>query len=113
MSDSEAVKVQITELRAHVERKDLILKLEQYPEFKKIFHDIFFESECARFARMSADPALPTQNRADAMAMAQAAGLLKIWLSTQIRMGNRAADEIRQIEESIEDEKNRPESDEE
>lgn len=101
MSDIAKLEEQITELREAVERKDLALKLEKNPEFSKLILDIFCEEECARFVRNSTDPAMPESPRRDALAMAQAAGYLRHWLSMQVVMGRRAEDEIKNIEENI------------
>jgi len=101
MSDIANLEVQITELQEAVEKKDLAFKLEKNPEFKKLILDGFCEKECARFARNSGDPSIPKEMREDSLAMAQAAGHLRRWLSVTVRMGLRAEEEIRQAREAI------------
>jgi hypothetical protein len=81
--------------------RDAILKLTENREFRKVVREAFFETECARYARESADPSLNEAQRADALAMAQAAGHFKRWLSIQIMMGNSAAEQLGDIEAAI------------
>jgi hypothetical protein len=85
--------------------RDMILKLSANREFRKVVHEEFFERECARYARESADPALTDAQRADALAMAQAAGHFKRWLHIQVMIGNSAASQIGEIEQAIEEER--------
>lgn len=84
-------------------RRDLALKLGNIPEFKKMILEDFCEKEAARLIGLSADPALTVQQRADALAMGQAAGHLRRYLSTTIRMGNIAENELREIEEAMDE----------
>lgn len=98
----------VEELQAHIERlkelveqRDMALKLEKNRDFKKLILDTFCVTECARFAQNSADPRLPANERADALALAQAAGYLRRFLSVVVQMGNRAAADIKEAEEAI------------
>lgn len=103
MNASENIEQQIAELQELVERKDLALKLEKNRDFKKLILDGFCETECARFARNSGDPSISPENRADSLAMAQAAGHLRRYLSLCVMQGFRAEDEIRQAKEALEE----------
>jgi hypothetical protein len=82
--------------------RDTILKLTENREFKKVIRENFLETACARYARESADPILSDRQRADALAMAQAAGHLKRWFQLQIQMGDTAAQSIPSYESDIE-----------
>lgn len=88
-------------LKEAVDRRDLALKLEKNREFRKVILEDFCGSECARYAQASADPNLKPEYRADALAMAQAAGHLRRFLSVIVQMGNKAEEEIRQNREEI------------
>ena len=103
MSEIETIQQQIDELQELVERKDLALKLEKNREFKKLILEIFCEKECARFARNSGDPAISPENRADSLALAQAAGHLRRFLSLCVTQGYRAEHEIVQGKAALEE----------
>jgi hypothetical protein len=85
-----------------VDRKNLALALEKNREFKKLILEEFCEKECARFVRMSTDPGLSPENRADALAMAQAPGFLRRWLSVVVRHGIDAESRIVDAKTEIE-----------
>lgn len=78
------------DLEKALEERELALKLYKNPEFKKLILDTFCTKECARYAQESADPALSPEQRADALAMAQAAGHLRRFLSVKVTLGNQA-----------------------
>lgn len=100
---------QVAELEQHledakkmVERRDMAVRLYKNPEFKALIVDGFCGTECARYAQESGDPSIPAENRADALAMAQAAGHLRRYLSYLVRFGNTAEKDIPEIHEAIE-----------
>lgn len=86
-----------------MERRDLALKLGNIPEFKKMILEDFCVTEAARLVSQSGDPVLTVQQRADALAMGQAAGHLKRYLSTTIKMGDTAEAELQHIEEMFDE----------
>lgn len=94
---------QIKAAREHVARRDMALKLYNIREFKKIIIDEFCGTECARYVQASGDPALSVENRADSLAIAQASGHLRRYLSVLIQMGNQAAREIAECEQALEE----------
>ena len=102
MSYIQALEQQLEGQRALVARRDLALKLAKVPEFKQLILDEFCTTECARYAQESADPLLTPDQRADALAIAQAAGHLRRYLSIQIRLGDTAEQQIAAIESEIE-----------
>lgn len=101
MTATEQLQGQIADHREMVERKDLALKLEKNPEFKKLILESFCEKECARFAQASADPALSPDEQKASLAMAQSAGHLRRWLSMTVQMGLHAERAIKDCEEEI------------
>lgn len=92
----------LEDAKARVALRDQIMKLTDNREFRKVIREAFCETECARYARESADPALNDRQRADALAMAQAAGHLKRWLAVQMVMGDSAVAEVEEYEKTIE-----------
>lgn len=94
---------QIEQNKALVERRDLALKLSENRTFRKLILEEFCTNECAKFVQASVNPNLPADNRAQSLAMAQAAGYLRQFLSVCVVMGNQAANSIGQAQEQIED----------
>jgi hypothetical protein len=87
--------------KAQVALRDQLARLMDNREFRKVIREAFCEQECARYARESADPALTDRQRADALAMAQAAGHLKRWMAMQMVMGDNADGQIVDYEQAI------------
>jgi hypothetical protein len=103
MSTEIELEQHIVGLEEIVARRDLALKLEKNREFRKLILEEFCVNECARYAQASANPALKEVERADSLALAQAAGHLRRWLSVIVQMGNQAASEITQTQAAIEE----------
>ena len=91
----------LTKQKEKVALGDKIAKLVKTPLFREVIVDTFSTQECARYAQESADPMLTAEQRADALAMAQAAGHLRRWLAIQLQMSELAARDIPEIEEEI------------
>lgn len=102
MSEVTALEKQLEEAKVFITRRDLAVKLYNNPEFKKLIIDEFCGSECARYAQTSADPALDDRQRADALAIAQAAGHLRRYLSVIVTMGNQSEEMLDRLEAEIE-----------
>ncbi len=102
MSEVFALEKQLEDSKEAVARRELALKLYKNPEFKKLVLDEFCTTECARYAQLSADPSLGDRERADALALAQAAGHLRRFLSIVVTMGNQADRLIPDLEAEIE-----------
>lgn len=102
MSEVFALEKQLEDSKEAIARRELALKLYKNPEFKKLVLDEFCVSECARYAQLSADPSLGPTERADALAMAQAAGHLRRFLSVVVTMGNQAERMLPDLENEIE-----------
>lgn len=86
-----------------VELRNSALRLHNNRDFRKLILDYFCVQECSRYAHASADPSLDAAARADALALAQAAGHLKRFLSVVVQMGHNAERDITQIDETIEE----------
>lgn len=102
MSEVFALEKQLEDSKEAIVRRELALKLYKNPEFKKLVLDEFCTTECARYAQLSADPSLGPTERADALAMAQAAGHLRRFLSVVVTMGNQAERLLPDLESEIE-----------
>lgn len=103
MSQVNRLEEQLKDEKARVERRDAILRLSKNPDFRKLIVEDFMMRECARYAIESGDPSLEPAARADALAMAQAAGHLKRFLNVNITMGDTAERNIIDINQAIED----------
>lgn len=112
MSEVYALEKQYEDSKAAIVRRDLALKLYGNREFKKLILEDFCVTECARYAQSSADPALPADSRADALALAQAAGHLKRFLSVVVTIGNQAERLGPDLEQAILEARQEEEADE-
>lgn len=86
-----------------IERRQMAMKLADNREFRILFGEGFFQEEAARLVQLSADPALDKDQRADALAMAQATGHTKRYLSMTIQMGALAEREIADMRATLEE----------
>jgi hypothetical protein len=115
MSDVRQLEQQITNAKELIERRDKAIRLGQVPLFRELILDEFCTKEAARLVHMSADPAMSQEQRADALAMAQAGGHLRRYLSIMCRMGDQAGEDLVDIEQALEEarlEEDKPESEE-
>lgn len=101
VNETAGLEEQLRNAKEIVARRDLAIKLSGNHTFRKLILEDYFVTEAARLVALSADPALDTTQRADALNMAQAAGHLKRWLSMQVQMGNVAAREVLEVEEAL------------
>lgn len=90
MSEVERIKAHIKKLEAQRDLGDRAMRLNRNTDFKKLILEDFCVTNCARHAQLSADPALQPENRADSLALAQAAGHLRRYLSVICQMANKA-----------------------
>lgn len=105
MSEVETVVEQLRQHQADqktlVDARDLAIALSTNREFKKLILDGFCTTEAARYVQESCDPMLTPAQRADALALAQASGHLKRFLSLTITIGNTAARSIQEADDYI------------
>jgi len=99
----DALEDQLKDAKTLVKRRDAAVRLASNRDFKSLILDEFCVQECARYAQNSANPALNASDRADSLAIAQAAGHLRRYLSVVVQMGAVAEKEIGQIEEAIDE----------
>lgn len=103
MTQVQNLEKQLSDQKKLKDRAAAALRLGQNREFKRLILDEFCGTECARYAQESGDPALNAEQRADALAMAQASGHLRRYLSIVVRMGAMADRNIADIEEHLEE----------
>lgn len=96
-----------------VTRAEDVRKLCENRLFRKVILEQFCEKECARYVQESGDPLLDANQRADALAMAQAGGHIRRWLDLTIRLGGVAESSIEQIQERLEAVRAQPDEDNE
>lgn len=101
MNEVEQLEDQMADNKVQMERRDAALRLFNNRDFQSLILEYFCEKECARYVHSSADPALTEAQRADAMALAQASGHLKRFLSVVCQKGYAAEHQNRQIEDEI------------
>lgn len=94
---------QLEDAKALVARRNLATKLANNVEFRQLILEGFCLRDSARFAHESSDPALTAEMRADALAMAQAGGHLKRYLSAAFMMGASAEGQMGDIETALEE----------
>lgn len=99
----EALEIQLKASKDHAELGDAVLRLQKNRDFRKVINEQFMVTECARYAQISADPALSEADRANALALAQAAGHLKRFLSVMVQMSNHANSQIPEIEQALDE----------
>lgn len=96
---------QLTSTKDMVARRDAALRLYDNRDFKLLMVDGFMRDEAARYVQASGDPAISLQDRADSLAMAQASGHLKRFLSVTVVMGNQAARDVASLQEALDEER--------
>jgi hypothetical protein len=90
-------------MKQQIEMRAAVQRLIKNPDFRKVIEQEFMLKECARYAQSSADPALPEKSQKDALALAQAPGHLKRFLSVSIQMGNVAEDQLQSIDDALDE----------
>ncbi|AZO48049.1 hypothetical protein [Mesorhizobium sp. M4B.F.Ca.ET.058.02.1.1] len=101
MSDIQALEQQIAVAKAVQEQRDRMVRLTDNADFRALITEGFLKEECARYCHLSTDPSLSKDDRADALAAAQAAGHFKRWVNAIILMGNRAEQDVVEMNEAL------------
>lgn len=101
MSEVSALKEHREGILDLIEQRNVALRLYNNPDFKKLILGEFCVNECARYAQASADPALNAEQRADSLAIAQAAGHLRRFMSVKVQMGNNAERSMDELDQAI------------
>lgn len=99
----QALENHLSATKEKVDQANLARKLAGNRDFRKLILEGFCRDDAARLVAESADPVLDVQQRADALAMAQAGGHLKRYLSMMIQQGMTAEREIGEIELELEE----------
>lgn len=92
---------ELAKQKALIERAESAQRLAKNRDFRKLILEDFLVTECANYAQLSGDPALPPENRADALAISQAAGHLRRYLSMITQMGINAANQMDRREQEL------------
>jgi hypothetical protein len=103
MSDIQDLEQGIKDAETLIGRRQMALKLSDNHEFRKLILEDFCGTEAARLVQLSADPILSDRERADALAMAQASGHLRRYLSMMIQMGYTAERELPQLQSALDE----------
>jgi hypothetical protein len=103
MSDIQDLEQGIKDAEELIGRRQMALKLSEIREFRRLILEDYMVTECARLVQLSADPALNVQQRADSLAMAQATGHLKRYLSMMVQMGAVAERELPQMQAALDE----------
>lgn len=101
MSEVEALERQLKQTQGLKQRGEMAERLARNADFRRLILDGFCRDDAARFVQESGDPALNEEQRADCLALAQASGHLKRFLSMQIQMGRVAERDIPNLEEAL------------
>jgi hypothetical protein len=89
------------DLKAFVRHSEMAQRLMGNRDFKALILDDYLIKEAARLVQLSDDPIVSLPERADALNMAKATGHLKRYLNVTIMMGDRAAIDIRDIDDTL------------
>lgn len=103
MSEVLALENQLANSKELIERRQMALRLAKNTDFKKLVLEGFCLEEAARYVQASGDPALSAEERADALAMAQASGHLKRFLSVTVQMGAHCERDLPDLEQALAD----------
>lgn len=90
MSQVEQLEQHLSDQKKLVDVRQMALRLAQNRDFKKLILEGFCKEECARHVLASVNVGLSEEARAHSLALAQAAGHLKHWLTVQVQMGEHA-----------------------
>lgn len=101
MSEVDQLETQL-EFNKHLKARRLSAeRLASNSDFRKLVLNGFCRDDAARYVQESADPMLNAEQRADALALAQASGHFKRYMQLQIQMGATADRNIADIEEAL------------
>ncbi|KAB2751792.1 hypothetical protein [Brucella anthropi] len=102
-SDIAELEQGMKDLQELVERKNLAESLSTNRAFKKLILEEYFVQEAARLVQMSGDIRLSELDRSHALAMAQATGHLKRYLSAIVQMGTSAENSLVEANETLDE----------
>jgi F0F1-type ATP synthase delta subunit len=94
---------QIEQIKAVIEQRDRMVRLLDNADFRTLVLEGFCRDECARYTKVSVDPSMGADDRADALAIAQSAGYFQRWINAFLQMTNQAANDLPKLKELIEE----------
>lgn len=103
MNQVEQLEQQLKDAKTLVRTRQMALRLAQNPDFGELILDGFCLQDAARLVQESGDPSLDADQRADALAMAQASGHLKRFLSAAVQMGAHSERTMGELEAAIDE----------
>lgn len=89
-------------LKSAVAYAEEVHKLMANPLFRKVIMEDFCVQSAARYVQESCDPMLNDTQRADALALAQAGGHLKRWLTITLQLASTSEGAIADVDAEIE-----------
>lgn len=101
MSEVTQLERQMEEGKLVIEKTDRLERLLNNADFREVIINGFARDDAARYVQESMDPALDAEQRADALAMAQAPGHLKRWINAQLQMAAYHKKNVKPLEEAI------------
>jgi len=103
LADIQALEQGIKDAEILIGRRQMALRLSENREFRKLILEDYCVTEAARLVQLSADTIMPHNERADALAMAQATGHLKRYLSMMVQMGAHSERELPQLQAQLDE----------
>jgi len=101
MSDVDEIEVGIADARESVKLRDMVLKLTNNREFKKIITEGYFKEEAVRLVMAKANFALDEKTQEDISKRINSIGYLTQYLNATIRHGNSMEVELASYEEEL------------
>lgn len=103
MTEIEQLEAQKVDNDVRAKRGEMAMRLANNRDFKKLILEDFCVEECSRCAQLSGEPSMSAEDRADALAIAQAAGHLRRWLHAVTTMGRVAGNQNAEIDEVLDE----------
>lgn len=99
----EQIELSIEAAKEMVSRGQAAEKLATHPDFKKLVIEGYFKDEAARLAVLSSDPNISEEIRAHVMRDMAGVGAFRRYLSTLVQLGQHAAAEIAEAQETLDE----------
>lgn len=103
MATREELEQQVKDNAKLIVLGERVRRLSENRDFKALIHDEYLVQEAARLVQLSGDPRLNADQRADALAMAQATGHFKRFLQVTVQIGDAAAKDNGDIREELDE----------
>lgn len=94
MSEVKKAEARVAGLKAMIKFREDLFRLIDHPLYQEVIEKGFCTEHAARFVRESTNIMLSQDQRADSLAMAQAAGYLRRWVSATIKMADAAEGDL-------------------